>query len=303
MHITFAGSSKFSKIVLQNLLKDKKINAVVTAKDKPKGRGQKKKPTPVKKLAKENNINVFHNLSEVLLKTDLVTVAAYGKIISKEELEKPKYGFLNVHPSLLPNYRGPTPIQSAILNGNKKTGVTIMFMDEKIDHGPLLNQKEINLAGDEYYLELEEKLAKIGGQLLSKTITQWIKEEIEPIPQNHKKATHTSLLSKKDGEIDWSKSARQIERKMRAYNPWPGSYSYLNGKLFKILKADIQKQTEDGPFGEPGKTFLGTNKKIAVQTGDDFLLIKKLQLEGGKKMTSEEFLRGNMDLIGSILGQ
>ncbi len=301
MHITFAGTPNFSKRVLKELLKEVDVSAVVTAKDKPRGRGQKKKPTAVKKLAKKENIPVFHDLKEVIEKTDLVLVVAYGKIIKEKELKKPQYGFLNVHPSLLPNYRGPTPLQAAILNGDDETGVTIIKMDEKIDHGPILAQKKVKLSGSEYYLDLGKELSTLGGELLSEVVSNWTKGDIKPKPQDHSNATHTNLLDKKDGQIDWTNSATLIERKVRAYNPWPGCYSYLNDKMLKIFKAEVQKQTKDGPFGDPGKIYLGTNEKIAVQTGDDFLLIEKLQLEGFQKTTSKEFLQGNMDIIGDVL--
>ena len=302
MHITYLGTPNFSKRVLKSLTAEGiSVDAVVTAKDKPKGRGQKKSPTPVKKWALSKEIPVFHRLEKVIDKTDLVLVAAYGEIIKKAHLEKPKHGFLNVHPSLLPDYRGPTPMQAAILNGDKETGVTIMLMDEKIDHGPILAQEKINLNGDEYYKNLESELSTLGGQLLAQTIPLWIEEKIKPEPQNHKEATFTGLLTKEDGKVDWTESATLIERKIRAYNPWPGVYSFANEKRVKFFRAQVQKQTKNGPFGEPGKTYLGTNEKIAVQTGEDFLLVEELQIEGKPKVTSKEFLRGNIDFIGTIL--
>ena len=302
MHITYLGTPNFSKRVLKSLITEGiSVDAVVTARDKPRGRGQKKRPSPVKKWALGKDISVFHQLEEVIDKTDLVLVAAYGKIIKKDQLEKPRYGFLNVHPSLLPHYRGPTPIQAAILNGDKETGVTIMLMDEKIDHGPILNREKVELSGDEYYKDLENKLSTLGGKLLAQTIPLWVKEKIKPEPQDHKEATFTDLLTKEDGRVDWTESATLIERKIRAYNPWPGVYSFANEKRVKIFKAEVQKQTQDGPFGKPGKTYLGTNEKIAVQTGEDFLLINKLQIEGKKKVSAEEFLRGNEDFVGVTL--
>ena len=301
MHITFAGSPKFSKNTLQELLKHGiSVDLVLTAKDKPKGRGQKKKPTPLKSFAKKRKIKVVHKLD--FNKTDLVLVSAYGKIISKEEINQPKHGFLNVHPSLLPKYRGPTPIQAAILNGDDKTGVTIIKMDEKIDHGPILKQKEATLTGKEYYKDLEKKLSKLGGKLLAETIIDLQKGNLSPRKQKHSKASHTNLLSKKDGKINWKDSAELIERKIRAYNPWPGVFSYSeDGKRIKFFKAKVQKQTDTGPFGDPGKIYLGTNKKIAVQTGEDFLLVEELQLEGEKKVKSEIFLEKHEDIIGTLL--
>ncbi len=301
MHITFAGTPNFSKRVLKELTNDLTINAVVTTEDKPRGRGQKKKPTPVKQFARSKGIPVFHDLEEVIEETDLVLVAAYGEIVSEESLKKPKYGFLNVHPSLLPKYRGPTPLQAAILNGDNRTGVTIIKMDERIDHGPILAQQQVDLSGSEYYRDLEKELSTLGGELLSSVVNEWVDGNIKPKPQNHSKATRTTLLSKDDGRIDWKESASLIERKIRAYNPWPGCYSYLNDKMLKIFKAEVQKQTKDGPFGDPGKIYLGTNSKIAVQTGEDFLLITELQIEGKSRIKSEDFLQGNINLIGTTL--
>ncbi len=302
MHITYLGTPNFSKKILTEILAEGiSVNAVVTSEDKPKQRGQKKKPSPVKELANKKEIAVFHEIDKVINKTDLVLVVAHGEIIKKKHLQKPKYGFLNVHPSLLPRYRGPTPIQAAILNDDEKTGVTIMLMDEKIDHGPILNQKKLKLTGREYYNDLEDKLSMLGGKLLAETIPLWINQKINPKKQEHQKATVTNLLTKKDGKVDWTEEAILIERKIRAYNPWPGVFSFCNNKRIKFFKAQVQKQTENGPFGPPGKTYLGTNEKIAVQTGKDFLLVEELQIEGRSKVTSEEFLRGNIDFIGNVL--
>lgn len=303
MHITYLGTPNFSKRVLKTLVdKGITVNAVVTAEDKPKGRGMKKKPTPVKEWAVKNSIPVFHDLSATIDETDLVLVAAFGEIINRSDLNKPEYGFLNLHPSLLPKYRGPTPMQETILNDDEETGVTIILMDEKIDHGPILSQEKVDLNGDEYYKDLENELSILGGKLLAKTVNRWIKGDIKPEPQNHERATMTGLLTKEDGRVDWSESAVKIERKIRAYNPWPGVFSKTtNGKLLKFFKANTQKQTSSGPFGDLGKIYLGTNNKIAIQTGKNFLLVNELQLEGEKRMNSKAFLRKHEDIIGEVL--
>ena len=221
------------------------------------------------------------------LKPDLVIVASYGKIIPKEILEIPKYGCLNIHPSLLPRYRGPSPIQTTILNGDKKTGVTIILMDKKIDHGPIIAQQEWEIPNSQptadqpkagkfliskrfTYSELCKKLANLGVKLLVETIPKWINNEIKAKPQNHLKATYTKILKREDGEIDWSKSDREIERKIRAFNPWPGTFTFIKHKnktlRIKVLEADISQ--------------------------DNKLIIKRLQPEGKKPMTFEEFQRG-----------
>lgn len=204
------------------------------------------------------------------LKPDLVIVASYGKIIPKKILEIPKYGCLNIHPSLLPKYRGPSPIQTTILNGDKKTGVTIILMDEKIDHGPILSQQEQKIPSLKItYPELSQELAKLGAKLLIQTIPKWIKGEIKPKPQDESKATHTKILKREDGKIDWSKPDREIERQIRAFNPWPGSFTFIKHKnktlRIKVLEANLK---------------------------DNKLIVKKLQPEGKKPMTFEEFKRG-----------
>ncbi len=205
---------------------------------------------------------------------DLVIVASYGKIIPKEILEIPRYGCLNVHGSLLPKYRGPSPIQTAILNGDKETGVTIILMDEKIDHGPIISNSKFQIPNSKItYQELSQKLAQLGAKLLIQTIPKWIKGEIKPRSQDESKASCTKILKREDGKIDWSKPAQKIERQIRAFNPWPGAFTFIKhkGKVLrvKILKADISKE--------------------------DKLIIKKIQPEGKKPMSFEEFKRGYHD--------
>ncbi len=228
---------------------------------------------------------VFYDFKKIeKLKPDLVIVASYGKIIPKKILEIPKYDCLNIHPSLLPKYRGPSPIQTTILNGDKKTGVTIILMDEKIDHGPILAQQEWEIPNPKSqipnksqipinkitYDELNKKLAEFGVKLLIEIIPRWINNEIKPKPQDELKATYTKILKREDGKIDWSKPSQEIERQIRAFNPWPGAFTFIKHKgkalRIKILEADISKENK--------------------------LIIKKLQPEGKKPMTFEEFQRG-----------
>jgi len=278
--IIFMGTSQFGAIILEGLAQsDYKPCLVITTPDKPVGRKQIMTPPPVKISAQKYNISIaqpekIKNLESKInnLKPDLGIVAAYGYILPQEILIIPKYGFLNVHPSLLPKYRGPSPIQTAILNGDKKTGVTIILMDEKMDHGPILAQRELEfLISKKYtYLELSQELAVKGANLLLETIPRWVSNEIKPMPQDESKATYTKILKKEDGEIDWSKPAEKIERKIRAFNPWPGTFTFLkkNDKKLriKILEAGVSKNNK--------------------------LIIKKLQPEGKKPMTFEEFKRG-----------
>ena len=333
LKIIFMGTPEFGAIILEELIKGGYPPVlVITAPDKPVGRKQIITPPPVKISAQKYNIPVLQpekilNLkSEILnLKPDLIIVAAYGQILPKEILEIPKYGCLNVHPSLLPRWRGSSPIQYTILNGDKETGVTIILMTEKVDQGDIIAISKFQITNSKItYPELLKGLAHKGTKLLCETIPEWVNNEIKPKPQNGLKATYTKILKKEDGKIDWKKPAEYIERQIRAFQPWPGSFSefqlskrtlfssppslpseaqFLNQKFrkLKILKANVLKQTKNGPFGVPGKTFLATNDKIAVQTGKDFLVIEKLQFEGKKPMSSEEFLRGHLKFIGEIL--
>jgi len=318
MKIIFIGTSEFGTIILKNLIKaDFKPILVISPPDKPKGRKQILTSPPVKIVAQNYNIPVAQpeKVSSIKnqlasIKPDLIIIAEYGQIIPQDILNIPKYGCLNVHPSLLPKYRGPSPIQYTILNGDKKTGVTIILVDEEMDHGPILAQRELELSSVNYqssitYPELNKKLADLGADLLIETIPGWINNEIKAVPQEHSKASYTKILKKEDGKIDWSKTAEEIERKIRAFNPWPGSFTTAEiknkPKTIKILKADILKQTEVGPFGKVGKVFLAPDDKIAVQTKKDYLIIEKLQLEGKKETTVKEFLNGHPDFIGTIL--
>lgn len=214
---------------------------------------------------------------------DLLVVGFYGKILSKEMLEKPKYGALNVHPSLLPKYRGPSPVQTTILNGDTATGVTIIQMDEEADHGPLLAQRKFQITKSKFQNglgkpttpELEKVLWNMGGDLLIEIIPKWVAGEITPQEQNHAGATYTKKLTREDGRIDWTKSVEYIERQVRAFTPWPGTFTVWKRKRIKILKAHV----------EQGR-----------------LMIDELQLEGRKPTTRREFLLGHEDFPKTFNG-
>lgn len=307
--IIFIGTPEFGAIVLEKLIKSgHKPFLVITASDKPVGRKQILTPPPVKVIAEKYSIpvaqpeKILNHKSEILnLKPDLIIVAAYSQILPKEILDIPKHGCLNVHPSLLPKYRGASPIQYVILNGDKKTGVTIILMDEKIDHGHIVAQKTLAIREQETAATLHNKLAELGACLLLETIPKWVKNMIKPKKQEESQATFTKILFKEDGKINWQKPAGEIERKVRAFNPWPGAYSFADNKIIKILKVGVLKKTKSGPFGSAGKTYLAADDKIAVQSGDDFIIIEKLQFEGKKEMGVEDFLRGHSNFIGIIL--
>jgi len=311
--IIFLGTPKFGAIILEKLIRANfKPILVITAPDKPVGRKQITISSAVKMVAQKYNIPLEQpskiencKLKIENLKPNLIIVAAYNQILPKEILKIPKYGCLNIHPSLLPKYRGPTPIQFAILNGDKKTGVTIILMDEKIDHGPILAQQELEfLISNFQFSNLHDKLAKLGADFLIETIPQWLKGKIKPKPQNHSQATYTKILKKDDGKINWKKSSEEIERQIRAFEIWPGSFTFWqkNNKLLriKILKAKILKSIDSQNYFL-GQTLISSKNELSVRCKKGFLIIEKLQLEGKKEMTSKEFIRGHPDFIGTIL--
>jgi len=315
--IIFIGTGEFGAIILEKLIQTLyKPILVITQPDKPVGREQILTPPPVKLVAEKYNISVLQsekilNLkSEILnLRPDLIIVAAYGQIIPKHILDIPKYGFINIHPSLLPRWRGSSPLQFTILNGDKETGVTIIKMDEKIEHGPIIANEKLKMKNEKLtYEELHNKLAELGAKLVIETIPKWLKGEIKPLPQeaqDENKATYTKILKKEDGKIDWSKSAEEIERQIRAFNPWPGSYTRIKNqelriKNLKILKVEILP-TQTKTNKQIGEIFLTDDKKLTIQTGQNYLILQKIQLEGKKPIAAEDFLLGHKDIIGTIL--
>ena len=314
MKIIFIGTPEYGAIVLEGLIKGGyRPVLAVTVPDKPKGRKQILTPPVVKVVAKKHNIPVeqpemIKNLKLKIknLKPDLGILAAYGQIIPKDILDIPKFGFLNVHPSLLPKYRGPSPIQFTILNGEKKSGVTIILMDEKIDHGPIISQKSLEIKEQETSETLHDKLAQLGAYLLLETIPKWVKGLIKPKEQDDVQATFTKILFREDGKIDWKKPVELLEREIRAFYPWPGSYIIWEnkGKLIKIkiLKTRAFKSPDFFKVKYPiGKVLVVPQNEIGVQCKKDFLVIEKLQPEGKKEMTAEDFIRGHLNFIGTIL--
>ena len=319
--IIFIGTPDFSAIILKTLCESEyRPILVVTASDKPVGRGHILTPSSVKITAQKYKIPVLqpekieNSLDDIRnANPDLIIVAAYGQILPKEILEIPKNGCFNVHPSLLPKYRGPIPIQAAILNGDKKTGVTIILMDEKMDHGPIVNQRALEIEENETATALYDKLAEFGASLLLETIPKWQKGMLKTRPQDETEATYTKILTREDGRINWKKTAGELEKEVRAYTLWPESFTFWErrgGLIFriKILKARVQKST--GRVSYPiGKILVVPQNEIGVQCGGgffpgrggDFLVIERLKMEGGGEMGSEEFLRGHPEFIGTIL--
>ncbi|MFH0819546.1 MAG: methionyl-tRNA formyltransferase [bacterium] len=302
--IIFIGTAEFAAVILNALIRDDwSIKLIITQPDRPIGRHQILTPPPVKIEAQKHNANIlqppriadaFDQIKKI--EPDLIIAAAYSQLIPKKILALARLGSLNIHPSLLPRYRGPTPIQTAILNGEKSTGVTIILMDEKIDHGPIVAQRELKNYELRImnYGELNRKLAELGGDLLVETLPKFLKGEIIPLPQDETKATYTKILTKDDGKIDWQKKAKAIERQIRAYNPWPGSWTEFNlkEKIKKLKITRVEILETEKPNGEIGKLFLTENKKMAVTCGQGSLILEKVQPEGKTEMIGSNFHHG-----------
>jgi methionyl-tRNA formyltransferase len=307
MKILFMGTPDFASASLQALI-DAGFDVVgaVSQPDKPKGRGHKLQPTDVKITAEKAGIAVYQpetlkngKLMPILdeLKPDLIVVAAYGKILPEYIINYPKYGCVNVHASLLPKYRGAAPIQWAIINGERVTGVTTMQMDKGLDTGDMLLKAETEIGEYETAEELFDRLAAIGGELLVKTINGLENGEIRPEPQNHDEHTYAPMISRETGKIDWTKSSREISKLICGMNSWPLAYTEYNGEALKIVTAEIAEGS-----GECGKILsLDKGKGLKVATGDGAIYIKTAQFAGSKRMNVEDYARGHEIEIGAIL--
>ena len=316
MRAVFMGTPEIAATVLKSVLASRhEVIAVVTQTDKPKGRGHEVAFPPVKEVALEAGIPVFQPqrardeafIEELrALNPDIILVAAYGKLLPKAILDMPRFGCINVHASLLPKYRGASPIQWAVLNGDEKSGVTIMHMAETMDTGDIIMTEEVVLAKDETAGTLHDKLADIGGPLLITAMDALETGRAPRIRQNEEEATHVTMLDKTMGNMDFSKSALQLERWIRGLNPWPTAYTKLDGKMLKLWKADVisaEELTKEEKAGMPGTVFAVGKDSFDVLTGEGALRIKELQLEGKRKMTAEEFLRGFKLEAGTVLGR
>ncbi|QHQ62038.1 methionyl-tRNA formyltransferase [Anaerocolumna sedimenticola] len=308
MNIVFMGTPDLAAVVLDKLIhSEHKILAVVTQPDKPKGRGNQVQFTPVKELALQYNIPVLQPrrvkeegclpiLKEI--NPEVIVVAAFGQILPKSILEFPKYGCINVHASLLPKYRGSAPIQWSIIDGEDKTGVTIMHMDAGIDTGDMIMKAEVPIDSKETGGSLHNKLAECGGALLLKALKA-IEDGTAPREkQKDEESCYAKMLDKSIGLIDFNRPAIEIERFIRGLNPWPSAYTFLDGKTIKIWDADV---IEEESAGIPGEIVSVTKNTIVVKTSKDSLAIKELQLEGKKRMTVDAFLRGYLLETGKIL--
>ena len=290
---------------------------VYCAPDRRKGRGLSKGFSPVKTFAIENEWPVFQpsslrNTTEIQnfinLSPEIVVVAAYGLLIPPQMLTVPKYGFLNIHPSLLPRYRGPSPVQSAIIKGDEATGVSLMLLEEGLDTGPVLAQETTRILPGETAEELTIRLFEQGARLLAKSAPLWIDRRISPKAQDPDLATHTSKLMREDGRVNWQETAGMLCRRFRAYTPWPGIYTQWRGKRLRLLDVEESSTTIESEHipqrGEAGvvSSHTGDRDAILIKAGDGTrLMVRQLQLEGKRAQTAAEFLRGYPRLIGEQL--
>lgn len=309
----FMGSDTFSVPILAALLEaggrlsvPVAVAAVVTQPDRPAGRGRKVVTSPVKQLATGARVPVLQPervrnpeaVQEILATgPDLIVVASYGQILPSSLLDDPPNKALNLHPSLLPRYRGPSPIAAAILAGETVTGTTLMLMSPRMDAGPILDQTSIEIEPHETAAQLASRLAEESARLLLADLPAWLEGDLELRPQDESRATYTEKVRKEDGVIDWSRTAEEIERTTRAYTPWPGAVTGWAGRQLKLLEARA-----DAGSREPGLVEVSAGGRVTIGTGDGLLEIRRLQLAGGKPLEVREFVGGYPGIQGARLG-
>ena len=312
VNVVFMGSEVFSLPILRSLASDEAdaglhLTGIVTQPDRPAGRGRRLAENPVKKYGVEHNVPVLQperlrddsSVAEVLgLKPDLTVVASYGQIVPRVVLDAPGHGSLNLHPSLLPRYRGASPVSGPILAGDPQTGVTLMLMRPKMDAGPILAQETVPIDPRETAGELEIRLADMSAQLLNAHIGPWLRGEIRPVEQDDGLATYTTRLEKSDGAIDWEQPAELIARQVRAFNPWPVAFTHWRGRLMRILRAHALPGHD-----LPGRVSFHAPEPLTVGTRDGLLAVDEIQLAGGKPMRAVELVRGYPALVGADLGR
>lgn len=306
--IIFMGTPDFSTKVLEMLIAEHDVIAVVTQPDRPVGRKKVMTPPPVKKVALEHNIDVYQpeklkgseELEELLtLDADLIVTAAFGQLLPESLLNAPRLGAINVHASLLPKYRGGAPIHQAIIDGEEKTGITIMYMVEKLDAGNIISQKAINIEEDDNVGTMHDKLSFLGADLLKDTLPSIVNETNDSIPQDDSEATFASNISREDERINWNQSAQDIHNHIRGLSPWPVAYTTMDDKNLKLYSSHIIS----GKNGNPGKIIETTKKAIIIGTGsNDAIALTDMQLAGKKRMLVANYLSGVQEsLVGKQL--
>ena len=308
MRVIFMGTPDFAVPSLEALLTKHEVVLVVTQPDKPKGRGKKMVPTPVKACALEHGIPVLQpekvkepEFVEQLrsYEPDLIAVTAFGQILSEPILEMPKYGCINVHGSLLPKYRGAAPMQWSIIDGEKVTGITTMYMAKGLDSGDMLLKAEVEITDEDTFATIHDKMAVTGANLLLDTLDQLEAGTLERIPQDHDAATYAPMITKETGHIDWSKNRQDIINLIRGLNPVPAAYTIYEEEVLKIFGATLSDVQSDGAAN--GEIVAVTKKGFVVKCGDGCLLITEVQARGGKRMMTDAYLRGHAMKEGILL--
>lgn len=308
MRVIFMGTPDFAVPSLEALLTKHEVVLVVTQPDKPKGRGKKMVPTPVKACALEHGIPVLQpekvkepEFVEQLrsYEPDLIAVTAFGQILSEPILEMPKYGCINVHGSLLPKYRGAAPMQWSIIDGEKVTGITTMYMAKGLDSGDMLLKAEVVITDEDTFATIHDKMAVTGANLLLDTLDQLEAGTLERIPQDHDAATYAPMITKETGHIDWSKNRQDIINLIRGLNPVPAAYTIYEEEVLKIFGAVVSDVQADGAAN--GEIVAVVKKGFVVKCGDGCLLITEVQARGGKRMMTDAYLRGHAVKEGILL--
>lgn len=298
LDIVFMGTPEFCVPILESLIENYNVVGVVTQPDKEVGRHKELKPSPIKECAIKNGILVIQpekirkDYEEVLKrKPDLIVTCAYGQIIPKEILDYPKYGCINIHSSLLPKYRGGAPMQRAIMNGDTKTGITIMYMDEHMDTGNIISMREVPILETDNFEDVHDKLSLCGKELLLETLPSIIDGTNESIKQNDEEATYAPIISREDEKIDFNKSAKEIYNHIRALSPFPGAYATLDGKIVKIYNAYVKNEFyTEKENGEIGKVY---KDGVGVSCSDYEIVITDVKFEGKKRMLMRDYFNGN----------
>jgi len=314
VRVIFMGTPEFAVPCLEYLILNQyQVVAVYTRPDKPAGRGRSPVSSPVKRLAQSLKLEVVQPASlkskEVVaqlmgFRPDVIVVAAYGQILPQPVLDIPRYGCINVHPSLLPKFRGASPVTAAILAGDEFTGVSIMLMDKGMDTGPVLARAQIPISSQDTTGSLTSRLSQIGARLLLDVLLRWLRGELTPQPQNDVEATYSSPIAKEEGEVDWRLPAIEIWRRVRAFQPWPGCYTKWQGKRLEIIEAVPLPKEGSFEIGQVVALTPATERAKAafgVFTGGGILGVLRVQLEGKRAMSAAEFLRGQREFIGAIL--
>ena len=307
-NVVFMGTPGFAVPILQTLIKSQTVVGVVTQPDKPAGRGKRLRPSPVKVAAEAANIPIYQpkslrseDASQPLREwwPDVIVVAAFGQILRPHVLNLPPRGCINIHASLLPRWRGASPIQHAILAGDAETGVCLMQMDEGLDTGPVYACMPTPISPTETAASLHDRLANLGANLLDVHLDNILAGNLIATPQDDDQSTYAPMIKKEDGRLDWQQTSNELDRRIRAMTPWPGAFTTWEGNLLKIKAASVADNRL--PVGEPGQV-MAYNKGTAVLTADGGLVLQEVQLAGKRVTAVSDFLRGHNHFIGSILG-